>query len=121
MKYLLPECVARENGSGPDIALGASHSKPLLLKLGIHRIVEQESLEISIWGSPDQQTWRQLDVFPQKFYCGTYSLLLDLTRHTDVRFLRAIWKMGCWGPGAEPLFGFHLSVEEAKMQAAGAA
>jgi hypothetical protein len=119
--YLLPEGVARESGSGPELALGASRCKPLLLTLGINRIVERESLEISIWGSSDRENWRRLEVFPQKFYCGKYTRALDLTRHPDVRFLRAEWKMGRWGHRmSEPLFGFYLLVEEPKMHAVGA-
>src|ERR1017187_6391176 len=86
-KFILPESVARQNGAGPVIALDEDHGKPLLLTLGITRAVEQESLEISLWGSPDKENWRVLATFPQKFYCGTYSLLLDLSRELDVDYL----------------------------------
>ena len=51
----------------------------LLLTLGITRIIEQESLDLTIWGSANGDTWTQIAAFPQKFYCGTYSLLVDLT------------------------------------------
>lgn len=119
--FLLPECVARENGAGAEIALGSDRGKALTLTLEITRIVEQESLEISVWGSSDRQDWRILQIFPQKFYCGTYSQFLDLSRHFDVRYLRAEWKMNRWGRETLPLFGFYLSVEEAKLHAVGAA
>jgi hypothetical protein len=117
---LLPENVARQDGSSEIVALGSERSKPLLLTLGVTRIVEQESLELSVWGSADQQDWKSLAVFPKKFYCGTYSLLVDLTEHAEVRYLRAQWKMNCWGRGEEPmpLFGFYLTAEEPKLQAA---
>ncbi len=118
-KLILPENEARQDGSSGDIPLEAGRGKPLLLTLGITRIVEQESLELSLWGSTDKERWRLLETFPRKFYCGTYSLLLDLTRHPDVRYLRAQWKMSRWGRGeSTPLFGFYLAAEEAKMQAA---
>ena len=122
-KYLLPEGVARQDGSSPALALGANRCKPLQLTLGITRIVEQESLDISVWGSPDQENWELIAAFPLKSYCGTYSLLLDLTRNPETRFLRTEWKMNRWGRGgdAAPLFGFYLLAEEAKMQAVGAA
>lgn len=119
MMYILPENVAREGGTSAVIALEARRGTALLLTLGITRTTEQESLEISVWGSPDRDRWRLLETFPQKFYCGTYSLGLDLTRHADVRYLRAEWKMSRWGAGeATPLFGFYLRMEPQKLQAA---
>lgn len=119
--YILPENVVREDGAGAAIALEARQGKSLLLMLGITRTIEQESLEMSVWGSPDRDRWRLLETFPQKFYCGTYSLHLDLTRHSDVRYLRADWKMSRWGVGeAEPLFGFYLMLEAPKLQVVGA-
>jgi len=120
-KYILPENVTSQDGTGAVIALESGRGKPLLLTLEITRTIEQESLEMSIWGSSDQRDWRPLETFPQKFYCGTYSLLLDLTRHSDVRYLRAEWKMSRWGWGeAAPLFGFYLTMETAKLQVVGA-
>ncbi len=113
--FLLPEAVIREDGEGPVISLGASQGKLLLLTLGITRIIEQESLEISIWGSPDQNDWgaKPLGTFPQKFYCGTYQLLLDLTEHPDVQHLKAKCKVARWGRGEpKPLFGAYLFAQE---------
>ena len=119
---ILPEFVARQDGAGAEIALGANRGKPLLLKLGITRIMEQESLEVSIWGSPDRRNWKPLQVFPQKFYCGTYSLPLDLSLYPEIRHIRAQWKMNRWGSGeAIPLFGFYIHAEHSRMRAATAA
>ena len=121
-KFLLPESVAREDGAGAEIALDADCGKPLLLTLGIDLTVEQESLEISVWGSQDKRAWKLLQAFPQKFYCGTYSLPLDLTRHLEVRYLRAQWRMSRWGAGeTTPMFGFYLSAQPSKAHAAGVA
>ena len=120
--FLLPENVARQDGFGADCALGSDRGKPLLLTLGITRTMEQESLEISVWGSSDKRDWKLLQVFPQKFYCGTYSLVLELADHPEVRYLRASWKMNRWGQGdSVPLFGFYLTAQEARLQAVGAA
>jgi hypothetical protein len=121
-KYILPESVAQQDGAGAVIALEADCGMPLQLTLGITRIVEQESLEVSIWGSSDRQQWRQLTAFSRKFYCGNYSVLLDLTRHQDVRYLRAHWKMSRWANAqSQPLFGFYLLAQEPRLQAVGAA
>ena len=121
-KFLLPESLAQQDGAGAAIALDAARGRPLLLTLGITRIVEQESLEVCVWGSADKQNWRMLQAFPRKFYCGTYSLLLDLERYRDISYLRAQWRMSRWGRGeAVPLFGFYLSAEEGVLHAIGAA
>jgi hypothetical protein len=122
VKFLLPESVARQDGSGAEIALDHYCGKPLLLTLGIDLTVEQESLEISVWGSPDMRAWKLLQAFPQKFYCGTYSMPLDLTLHPEVRFLRAHWRMSRWG-GREttPMFGFYLAARPNKAHAAAVA
>ena len=120
-KQLLPEHVARQDGAGAAIALDESCGKSLLLTLGITRSLEQESLEISVWGSADGRNWIPLETFPQKFYCGTYSLVVDLARRKEIKYVRAQWKMNRWGRGeTTPLFGFYLHAEETKLQAVGA-
>ena len=86
-----------------------------LLTLGITRILEQESLEITVWGSPDGELWdsKPLAKFPPKFYCGLYSILLNLGSRADVRFLRVHWKMSRWSKRESmPMFGFYVYVEE---------
>jgi|SRR5579872_1126038 len=119
--WILPESVARQDGIGAEIALDANRGKSLLLTLGITRIMEQESLEVSLWGSSDGVAWGKLHVFPHKFYCGTYSLLVDLARFPEIRYIRAQWKMKRWARGeAVPLFGFYLLAEEPHLQAVGA-
>ena len=118
--FLMPETVVREEGKGPECDLGDSPAKLLMLTLGITRIIEQESLDISISGSPDKTDWgqRPLISFPQKFYCGTYQILLDLSSRPDIKYLRVQWKVNRWGRGADkPLFGFYLFAQEAANQA----
>lgn len=113
--FLLPETVVRENGNSPELELGNSQGKALNLTLGITRIVEQESIDVSVWGSSDASDWgaKPLTAFPQKFYCGTYKLVLDLTEHPGVKHLRVQWKMNRWGRGdAKPLFGFYVFAQE---------
>jgi hypothetical protein len=120
--FLFPEDIAREDGHGAETSLGDSRGRPLLLTLGITRVLEQETLEVSVWGSADGQAWQPLASFPQKCYCGIYSLMLDLSRRREIRYLRAHWRMGRWGGGdSKPLAGFYLMAEVAKMQVAGAA
>ena len=116
--FLLPDQVVRQSGSGPALTLGEQSGQVVAITLGVTRIIEQECLDVTIWGSADGQSWgdKPLTAFPQKFYCGTYSLVLDLTEHPDVRHLRADWKMSRWGRGEPtPLFGFYVFVEEVKQ------
>src|ERR1700692_4780406 len=96
--FLLPESIARSDGSGPEIDLGRKRGKLLVLTLGITRILEQESLEVFVSGSPAGEKWssRPLAKFPPKFYCGMYSILLNMASYPDVRFVRVQWKMSRW-------------------------
>jgi hypothetical protein len=107
--------VVREEGASPALDVGASQGEPLTLTLGITRIIEQESLDVSIWGSADQTNWgaKPLAAFPPKFYCGVYQLPLDLSAHPEVRYLKAQWKVDRWGRGTPaPLFGIYAVVQE---------
>jgi len=113
--FLLPESIARADGTGPEIDLGSKRGKLLVLTLGITRILEQESLEVSVWGSPDGERWgsKPLAKFPPKFYCGLYSILLNLGSQSDVRFVRVHWKMSRWSKREHmPMFGFYVYAEE---------
>ena len=114
-EFLVPETTIREAGAGSAISLGDSQGGALLLTLSITRTLEQESLDLSIWGSADGTDWgsRPLIAFPQKFYCGTYQMVLDLSEHSDVKHVRAQWQLKRWGKGeSKPLFTVYLFVKE---------
>lgn len=119
--FLLPETVIREDGEGPVASLGSAQGKLLLVTLGITRIIEQESLDVSIWGSADEKNWgaKALASFPQKFYCGTYQLLMDMTEMPEIQHLKATFKVARWGRGEpKPLFGAYLFAQETQPRAA---
>jgi hypothetical protein len=118
-QFLLPETTVREAGTGPEINLGDQQGETLILTLGITRIIEQESLDISIWGSADGSDWgtKPLTAFPQKFYCGTYQILLDLSLRPEVRHLRVKWSVNRWGKGdPKPLFTIYLFMQAMSRQ-----
>ena len=122
--FLLPESIARADGMGPEIDLGSKRGKLLVLTLGITRILEQESLEVSVWGSTDGENWgpRPLATYPPKFYCGIYSILLNLVSRQDVRFVRVQWKMSRWSRQEfTPMCGFYLYSEESGARVGAAA
>jgi hypothetical protein len=113
-QFLLPETTVREAGAGPEIELGEHCGDCLVLTFGITRIIEQESIDLSIWGSSDGREWgsKPILAFPQKFYCGTYQIILDLTDHPEVTHLRVKWGVNRWGKGdPKPLFGFYVFVQ----------
>jgi hypothetical protein len=117
--FILPETTVRDAGTGPALDLGSSQGGLVLLTLGITRIIEQESLDATVWGSADNADWgaKPLTAFPQKFYCGTYQIMLDLTRHPGVKYLRVQWKVNRWGKGeSKPLFGFYVFAQDFEEQ-----
>ena len=107
--------VVTAKGDGPAVDVSGAAGRVFLLTLEITKIIEQESLEVSIYGSADGTTWgaKPIVSFPQKFYCGQSPLLLDLTTHPEVKFVRAHWEVARWGRGTEtPMFEFDLRLKE---------
>jgi hypothetical protein len=106
---------ATAKGDGAAIDVSAATNRVFLVTLAITKIIEQESLDVSVYGSADGAAWgaKSIAAFPQKFYCGESPLLLDLTAHADVKFVRAHWEMARWGRGTEtPMFEFGVSMRE---------
>ncbi len=120
-EFLVAETTVREAGTGPAMALAEQTGGMLILTLGITRIIEQESIDLSIWGSADGADWgaKPITTFPQKFYCGTYQIILDLTGHPDMQFLRAKWGVNRWGKGdLKPAFTIYLFAQTMQHQLA---
>jgi hypothetical protein len=114
--FLVPEkTVVNAKGDGLALDVRSAASRMLLLILDITNIIEQEALDVSIYGSPDGAAWgaKPLATFPQKFYRGQHPLLLDLNAHAEIKFVRAHWEVNRWGRGTEtPMFEFHLTMKE---------
>jgi hypothetical protein len=107
--------VVNAKGDGPAVDVSGAASRVFLATLEITKIIEQEALEVSIYGSADGAVWgaKPVVLFPQKFYCGQSPLLLDLTAHPDVKFVRAHWEVARWGRGSEtPMFEFGVRLKE---------
>jgi len=118
--FLVPEkTVINGKGDGPSVDVGAAGNRVFLATLYITNIIEQESFDVSIYGSADGTTWtlNPIAAFPQKFYRGEHPLLLDLTQHADVKWVRAHWEASRWGRGTEtPMFEFHVTLKEVSPQ-----
>ncbi|MGA8153206.1 MAG: hypothetical protein WB952_19800 [Terriglobales bacterium] len=114
--FLVPEkTTVSAKGDGSPVAVGGAGNQVFLLTLDITDIIEQESLDVSIYGSTDGTTWgaKPLTNFPQKFYRGQHPLLLDLSQHKDVKLVRAHWEVSRWGRGSEtPRFEFNIRIKE---------
>ena len=107
--------VVSAKGDGPSVDVSGAAGRVFLLTLEITQIIEQESLDVSVYGSADSATWgaKSVAAFPQKFYRGESPLLLDLTAHPDVKFVRAHWDVARWGRGVEtPMFEFGVRLKE---------
>lgn len=107
--------VASAKGDGSSVDVSGAASRIFLVTLTITKIIEQESLDVSIYGSADGAAWgaKSIAAFPQKFYCEGSPMLLDLTAHPEVKFVRAHWEGARWGRGTEtPMFEFGVTLKE---------
>ena len=102
-------------GHGEPVEISSSESRTFFCRLTITEQLEQESLDVSIWGSADGQDFgkKPLLKLPQQFYRGTTKMVLDVSLRTEVKFLRAKWELNRWGRVAPtPMFVASLELEE---------
>jgi hypothetical protein len=107
--------VVNAKGEGTAVDVSDATERVFLVVLEITKIIEQEALELSVFGSADGVAWapKPIVTFPQKFYCEQTPLLMDLTAHPDVKFVRAHWDVARWGRGTEtPLFEFGVTLSQ---------
>jgi ABC-type lipoprotein export system ATPase subunit len=113
--FLLPETTVEKAGESAAVAVAAGQGKTCLLTMAITKILEQQSLDVSVWGSANGTEWaaKPLTAFPQKFYQGIYQQLLDLSKTPDVQFLKLKWAVNRWGVGdPKPQFTFLVKIQE---------
>lgn len=117
---LIPDkTIITAKGDSDAVDISGARNRVFLLTLNITEIVEQESIEVSVLGSVDGQTWAGKPVltFPQKFYREQAPLLLDLSGQPEVKFLRAHWEVNRWGRGTETVrFEVGLRVREVPVE-----
>ena len=104
-----------ENGYGPAVEIRASNSRTFFCLVTITEQIEQESVDVSIWGSTDGVTWAASPLLklPQQFYKGETRAVLDLSPVPEVNFIRAGWELNRWGRVAPtPLFVLGLRLVE---------
>ncbi len=96
-----PNTLLEENGEGEAADISASTTRTFLCTMRITDQIEQESLDISIWGSADGQNWGTHPILkmPQRFYRGETRAVLELALRPEVKFIRAKWELNRWGRG----------------------
>jgi hypothetical protein len=118
--FLVPEKTAvSAKGDGPTLELKTTQGRVFLLTLAITDIIEQESLDVSIFASTDGAAWdpKPVAAFPQKFYRAETPILLDLAARPEVKFIRAHWEVNRWGRGTEiPMFEFNVTLREVPQE-----
>jgi len=118
--FLVPEkTVVSAKGDGPVLDVSGSEGRIFLLTLEITDIVEQESLDVGVFGSADGTIWeaKPIVAFPQKFYREEVPLLLSLSARPEVKFVRAHWEVNRWGRGSEvPMFEFCVKLREVPQE-----
>jgi len=103
------------NGDGAAADISGSATRTFLCRLRITEQIEQESLDVAIWGSPDGENWgtKPLLKMPQGFYQGESKLVLDVTLRPEIHYIRARWELNRWGRVAPtPMFVAGLRLEE---------
>jgi len=95
------------SADGASFNISESATRTFLCRLAVTDQIEQESLDVSMWGSADGEIWqkRPLLKLPQQLYGGTTKLVLDLSFRPEVKFIRARWDLNRWGRVAPtPMF-----------------
>lgn len=104
---------ASSDGAAFDISVSATRT--FLCLLTVTDQIEQESLDVSIYGSADGESWTKKPILklPQQFYRGKTKLVLDLSLRPEVKFIRARADLNRWGRGAPlPMFVAGLELVE---------
>jgi hypothetical protein len=114
--YLVPAgTVVTAKGDSAPVDVTAAAGRSFLLTLSVTSVIEQESIEVSVFTSADGATWdtKPIATLPQKFYVGEYPLIVDLAGAPAAKFVRAHWDVSRWGRGANtPRFEIGLRLRE---------
>jgi hypothetical protein len=110
-----PNTKMEANGEGNSFDVSTSSTRTFLCLLTVTDQMEQESLDVSVYGSADGTTWtpKPLLKLPQQFYRGHSKMVLDLSLRPEIKFIRARWEVNRWGRGAPlPMFVAGLELTE---------
>jgi hypothetical protein len=112
---LIPQgTLLQEDGFAAAIDIRSSSTRTFFCVMVINDQIEQESVDVNIWGSADGENWGTHPILklPQQFYRGETRAVLELALVPEVNFIRAGWELKRWGRVAPlPMFvlGLHLA------------
>ena len=112
---IAPATLVQANGYSETVDVRTSATCTFFCILQISDQIEQESADVSIWGSADGENWGTHPILklPQQFYRGETRAVLDLTMVPEVNFIRAGWELNRWGRVAPlPMFVLELHLQE---------
>jgi hypothetical protein len=115
IQFVPPGTRLTENGESAAHDLAHSATRTFICTLEITAQIEQESAELSVWGSTNGELWEEkpLLIFPQRFYKGETQQVLDLTQRPELRFIHARWQLHRWGRGTpQPHFTLSFTARE---------
>jgi hypothetical protein len=115
---IAPHSLLEATADGEAADVSASATRTFLCHLVISDQIEQESLDVSIWGSADGQSWGTHPILklPQRFYRGETRAVLELALRPEVKLIRAKWELNKWGRGA-PVPAFRAGLRLAEIPA----
>ena len=103
------------NGEGQPFEIPSGSTRTFLCSMEISDQIEQESVDLSIWGSADGQDWGKMPLLkmPQRFYRGETRQVLDLSLKPEIHLIRAKFDLARWGRVApHPMFVLSFRVIE---------
>jgi hypothetical protein len=112
---IAPGTLVKENGFSAAVDIRTSQTRTFFCEMNIVDQIEQESVDVAIWGSQDGENWgtHPIQKLPQQFYRGETRAVLDLTLAPEANFIRAGWELARWGRVAPtPMFVLGLRVTE---------
>src|SRR6202051_3988157 len=113
---LIPQgTLLQKNGNGESVEIRESSTRTFYCTMMIREQIEQESVDVAVWGSADGENWgtHPLLRLPQQFYRGETRAVLELTLVPEVNFIRAGWDLNRWGRVAPlPMFVLGLRLQE---------
>jgi len=110
-----PGTLVEDKGEGAPVDIGASATRTFFCTMLITAQIEQESIDLSIWGSEDGQNWGAKPILklPQRFYRGETRAVLELVHRPEMKWIRAKWDLNRWGRVSPlPMFRVGLSLLE---------
>jgi hypothetical protein len=115
LNLIPPNTRMEASSDGAAFDISGSETRTFLCLLTVTEQVEQESLDVLIYGSADGENWTKKPILklPQQFYRGKTKLVLDLSLRPEVKFIRAHSELNRWGRGAPiPMFVAGLELVE---------